>query len=380
MRVLFASSPALGHAFPMVPLAWALRASGHDVLFATSAGGLQVQRAGLPVADLTPPGFDLDAALEQLKQVRPDLYARMHAVQTERQTDVRDAVDYFGETAGFDTPALLEVAGGWRPDLIVGSFLDGAGLAVAAKLGLPYVRHNADLGRTTGIDELFRHHMAPVFDQLGIDGLPARRVTLDVAPPSAVEVAEDEWPMRCVPYNGSGVLPDWLLPTGDRPRVAVTLGSIVPGYEGLGKAAEIIGAAAEVDADFVVALGEADAAELGTTPANVRIAGWVPLTALLPTCQAIVHHGGGGTTMSALSAGVPQLVVTGGAGRNVNALALAARGAALVPDDGVVTTALIRQALEDETLRKTALDIAAEMATMPSPNEVAGRLVTFATR
>lgn len=34
MRVLFTTTPGRGHFFPMVPLAWALRCAGHQVVVA----------------------------------------------------------------------------------------------------------------------------------------------------------------------------------------------------------------------------------------------------------------------------------------------------------------------------------------------------------
>ena len=37
MRVLFSSTPALGHAQPMLPLARTLRDCGHDMVWATAA-------------------------------------------------------------------------------------------------------------------------------------------------------------------------------------------------------------------------------------------------------------------------------------------------------------------------------------------------------
>jgi UDP:flavonoid glycosyltransferase YjiC (YdhE family) len=40
MRVLFSVVPGPGHMFPTIPLAWALRAAGHDVLYATAADGV----------------------------------------------------------------------------------------------------------------------------------------------------------------------------------------------------------------------------------------------------------------------------------------------------------------------------------------------------
>ena len=54
MRVLITSTSGYGHVFPMVPLAMALRASGHDVLWATApdagrlhaAAGIETVAAG----------------------------------------------------------------------------------------------------------------------------------------------------------------------------------------------------------------------------------------------------------------------------------------------------------------------------------------------
>ena len=69
MRALFIASPGVGHAFPMVPLAWALRADGHEVLVATAADGLAVAQAGLPVVDLLP-GLDRRARADPYRQER----------------------------------------------------------------------------------------------------------------------------------------------------------------------------------------------------------------------------------------------------------------------------------------------------------------------
>ena len=52
-----------------------------------------------------------------------------------------------------------------------------------------------------------------------------------------------------------------------------------------------------------------DPAELGPLPANVHVEEWVTQDAVLPHAAAIVGHGGHGTTLGALSHGVPQVVV-----------------------------------------------------------------------
>jgi hypothetical protein len=53
--MLFASAPGYGLTLPLIPLLWAARAAGHEVLLATTAEMTEVcARAGLPVYDVFP--------------------------------------------------------------------------------------------------------------------------------------------------------------------------------------------------------------------------------------------------------------------------------------------------------------------------------------
>jgi UDP:flavonoid glycosyltransferase YjiC (YdhE family) len=42
---------------------------------------------------------------------------------------------------------------------------------------------------------------------------------------------------------------------------------------------------------------------------NVKVVGTMNYATIFPTCRAVVHHGGGGTTAAGLRAGVPQLIL-----------------------------------------------------------------------
>jgi hypothetical protein len=55
-------------------------------------------------------------------------------------------------------------------------------------------------------------------------------------------------------------------------------------------------------------LDVAQTAEAGTLPRNVRATGYLPLDLVLPSCSAVVHHGGGGTFTTAVAERVPQLI------------------------------------------------------------------------
>lgn len=184
--------------------------------------------------------------------------------------------------------------------------------------------------------------------------------------------------MRYVPYNGGGIEPSWLGEVGDRPRIAVTLGTVAPQMNGLGPVERIIAAAPDVDAEFVLALGDrVDLDALGPLPANVRAAGWIPLNSLLATSSLLVHHGGAGTAMTPLALGVPQLVAPSGADRYINAAAVHNRGVGLQVEEEELDAAVIRQLLDDEKFRANAAEVRAEIAALPSPVEIAGRVAAF---
>ena len=64
------------------------------------------------------------------------------------------------------------------------------------------------------------------------------------------------------------------------------------------------------DFEVYMALGQrVDAGVLGPIPANIHVAAHLPQLDILPHTAAAIVHGGMGTTMEALSAGVPLLVI-----------------------------------------------------------------------
>jgi glycosyltransferase len=65
---------------------------------------------------------------------------------------------------------------------------------------------------------------------------------------------------------------------------------------------------AGLDIEVVATLNDLQLQGVPHIPDNVRVIEWVPLTHLLPTCSAIIHHGGPGTFAAAVAHGVPQLV------------------------------------------------------------------------
>jgi UDP:flavonoid glycosyltransferase YjiC (YdhE family) len=202
--------------------------------------------------------------------------------------------------------------------------------------------------------------------------VPASAAVLTIAPPSLVG-RRDGWPMRCLPYSGEGTVPTWLREPSECPRIAVSR-STVGGPGGSSLMSAVVAAAPGVDAEFVVVRPDRKVARRGTLPGNVRTVDWVPLTGLLPTCAGIVHHGGAGTVLGALAAGVPQLVVPGAGDRAHNARLVAARGAGLAVAAMDITAAELSRLITDAALASAAAEVQQEMAAMPTPEQVVPKL------
>jgi UDP:flavonoid glycosyltransferase YjiC (YdhE family) len=191
-----------------------------------------------------------------------------------------------------------------------------------------------------------------------------------------VEPSDDVWPMRYVPYNGGSVVPEWLLDRPERRRVLITLGTVLP-HLGLGSVEPIVAAAGKVDAEFVLALGDVDLTSLGELPDNVRPVGYLPLGVMLSSCDAAIHHGGAGTMMTTVDAGIPQIVVPQGADQFLNADTVQESGLGQRAELGDVDVALIERLLTDEQWRANAARVRDELRALPSPVEVVERLAGF---
>ncbi|ANZ40979.1 hypothetical protein BBK82_38350 [Lentzea guizhouensis] len=166
-----------------------------------------------------------------------------------------------------------------------------------------------------------------------------------------------------------------------KPLVYLTLGTVGFGNTEVLRAA--VDGLAELPVNVLVAVGPGDPALLGEVPDSVRVAGFVPQAQVLRRAALVVHHGGTGTVLGTLAAGLPQLVLPQGADQFVNADALteAGAGAKLVGPE-VTAEAITEQArhlLDDPATRQVAAKVAGEIAEMPDPAAVVRQLVTLTT-
>jgi UDP:flavonoid glycosyltransferase YjiC (YdhE family) len=102
---------------------------------------------------------------------------------------------------------------------------------------------------------------------------------------------------------------------------------------------------------------------------------WVPLTAALPHCAAVVHHGGAGTCLAALAAGTPQVILPQAADQFLNTDSLVTRGCALRSTDNPDQLRSAVRAVLSGAVDGPAVQVQQEIAQMPLPHTVADALV-----
>ncbi|WP_224281311.1 glycosyltransferase [Streptomyces sp. LS1784] len=371
MRILFTGPAAAGHLYPMVPTAQALRAAGHEVLFATGQPVDLIRPAGFPIIEIGD-GRGLREIIEER------LGGKVQYINHDRtQEEIFDmAAAMFAHATRPGVDGLLAAATDWGADLLVHDSCHAAPPLVAARLKIPSVVHNFGASPGRSMTELVASHVSDLYEEWGLAG-PTVTAALNVGPLGG---DPDGLAMRYVPYNGGGIVPTEFLRKPERPRAVVTLGTVLSELDGVRAVVRMVEAAAEVDADFLLAVGDADLAPLGTLPANVRSLPWVPLNELLGRADALIHHGGSGTMLTALQAGLPQLLLPQGADHFVNADALTATGAALSSASDAVDAPLLTRLLTDAALRDAAHRLQADNAALPAPAALVPVLEDLAAR
>ncbi|GAA4861004.1 salmochelin biosynthesis C-glycosyltransferase IroB [Saccharopolyspora rosea] len=394
MRILFTAAPGYGLMLPIVPLIWAARAAGHEVLVATTGEMTEVgARAGLPVVDVYPERDIWELLLRHVGKSEPDEDAP--ELTEEHRLAMRSA-NPFGLFTVTMTEGSIEAGRAFGPDLVVFTSDHVAGRLTAQALGVPALEvgnriswsmRDADWREERGnlVDD---EVTTLIREKLGIPAeLPRVVARIDPRAPSMRGLVADEtdprdgvpwWPMRFVPFNGGAVLPEWALHRPERPRVCVTLGTVVPIMNGTSNLSVVIEALGGMDVEVVLAAGKADLSELGALPDNVHSVGFLPLSGFLPTCSLIVHHGGSGTTAAPLHYGVPQLVLPAFADNPMSAERVVERGVGLSHDPTTVDVDTVRELagrlLTEPAFAAAAEEVSAEMAAQPAPTAVIERV------
>ena len=371
MRIAFASTRGAGHLGPLVPLGRACVRAGHEVLVLAPEEAAHVaRRAGLPFRAVGAP----PAA------VRERAWASVWSAETSPGAEhvVRELFTRLQARAAL--PRMLAAIEEWAPDVLVRETLEFASSAAAERLGVPEVQFGIHLSSHWDAGALGL--AAPALDEL--------RVAAGLAPDPTVRSARRAPLLTLAPASLGPPLPavrryrDPDAPSPDRrdePLIYVSFGSEAAAtgryFPGLYRAvAEALGA---LGTPILLTVGaRQDPAELGPLPSSARAERWVAQAEVMPRATAMVGHGGSGSTLMALAAGVPLALMPLFADGHGNAERVADAGAGIALDgvDGVADA--VRALLEDRRHRRAAARIAAEIRAQPPIDEAVGILERLA--
>ncbi len=373
LRVLCTCLPGFGHFLPMLPLARALAAAGHEVAFASAADFLpRIGKLGFAA-------FPAGLSLPEQIALAARRYPEQHGLPPGKE---RFCTFVPRMLAGVAAPAraadLVPIVREWRPDVMVHDETDFGGPVAAAVAGIPYADHSVATFRPLEAARLARDTILPLWKEHGVDLGPFgglfEYLYLDVCPPS-LQSAEIEQiavahPMQNARLDaGDERLPAWIDDLRDVPTLYLSLGTLF--NQDPQVFATILEGLRDEDLNVIVTLGaDQDPGALGPQPPHVHVEAFIPQSALLPHCDAVINQGGT-AIFEILAHGLPLLVLPQGANQFHNAEACVAAGVARTLQPGEVTPQTVRAAVRaliaDAAYRDRAGRVAQELEEMPGP-------------
>ena len=374
MRALFSSTRGAGHFNPLVPFARAFERAGHEVMVAGPpplAG--PARDAGFGFWEFDPPPEDeLGAIWGRVPDLPPDEANRVV---------VGEIFGRLNTTAAL--PRLRAAFEEWRPDVVLRDPNEYGAALAAEQHGVPHGRIAISLAST---EELGLRLAAGAIDAIrraeGLEPDSAADVLrgspwLSVFPASLDEGAQpDTHRFRDPAWAAApGPLPHWWPGRDEQPLVYVTFGSVAGQFP---QALPVYGVALEavagLPARVLLTVGnDLDLDALPAAPDNVRVERWVPQQDVLAHAAAAVVHGGSGSTLGAIAAGVPLVVVPLFADQPENARRVAEVGAGIAVepnrDEPKATVAPLRDAIQsvlaEPAYRERARALADELSAEP---------------
>jgi len=363
MKFLFSSYPLFGHLLPMLPLAAAARAAGHEVVVASGGEVIRsVERYGFDVWRIEDAGSETSLGE---RGFIPGLPAHVSAQRR--------------------APELVSRGESWHPDVVVHEPLDFAAPIVAARTRALHLVHA--LGPK--IPKMIYDFLGPGLDQLyGEWGLPELKgapeaTYLDICPPSLQSAGPTTWqrvrPLRPESFAGSDheMLPAQIPAATDEKFIHITLGTVV--NKSLPTFHAVLNGLRDVERIVVLTVGpDVDPSVIENRAPNVIVERFVPHALLLPRCCLVVNHGGNGSVFAALRHGLPQLLLPQGADQFTTAAACQRAGAALVLRPADVNATNVRRAVErllnEPSYSENARRLQGEILSMPSAEQVLASL------
>ena len=383
MRVLFTSTPAVGHVHPMVPLARAFREQGDRVSWTTAATVCPALVA--EGFEAFPAGSGADESRQQFYDQFPE-----HAELTPAEGPAFMFPRLFGTIrAPRMLDELMPIVRKLKPDVIVHDANEFAGPIAAAVAGVPSVTHS--FGALSPVERVAAagDAVAPLWEANGLTPCPYAGnyefLYLDIYPRSLRSGSWDHvprvQPLRPVGFAlpGDEPVPQWPAQMQELPLVYVTFGTVF--NRDISAWSRVVAGLRDLPVRLIVTVGPSgDPSALGPQPVNVHVARYIPQSQVLGSASAVVSHAGSGTFLATLARGLPQLCLPQGADQFGNASACSRAGAGLEIQPGDLTTDSVRDAASrlfaEPEFRSRARQLADEIAQMPTPDTVAAQIRT----
>lgn len=387
MRIVCASIPGPGHAYPMLAVARALAARGHEVVFASGdRHARDAEQAGARLVELPKVG---GSPLDDLR-LYDDAAAMAEAFLPDLKALAPDAVVYDVITLA---PGLAaEALGVPAATLIIHSlhtpsrdlppfgFGEPPGRGPVGRVRDSWMRKGKvrDMERT-------RAELNGARARLGLP--PTERIDAQLSPDlvlvatlPSLELPRSDWPSYahvvgpCL-WDAEGEVP--ALPEGDEPLVLIAAST-----------AHDHGALLRASLDAVERLGvraivTAGASEMPRAlPPRVVSAPFAPHDPILARASATICNGGHGILARSLSSGVPVVVVPNHGDQKENGYRAARAGAGIrvaEPRPRRLARAL-RRVLSDSSYRAAAARLREEAAAIDGPGRAAQLVEEMATR
>lgn len=369
VRILFTFTGGEGHLRPLLPLARAAVAAGHEV---TVSGAPALRDAAAPLA-FTPSGPDVRPQHRELTPVDPQ----------REQAVVRDR--FAGTAASARAADLVAICGRLLPDVLVWDEMDFGAAVAAERCGLPHASVvviaaggfaeretiGTPLGRLRAVHglsadpglEMLRRHLV-------LDSFPGfRRVGTGLS-----------FGYRSSPAVSAGE--ELVRPRAAPPLVYATLGTIFNTESG-DVFDRVLAGVSKLPIRVVAAVGRGRRPiDLPPQPPSVQVVTWADQERLLEQCAAVVCHGGSGTVTGALVRGVPVVCLPMGADQPANAARCVELGVGVSLDASTATPAEIARAvttvLDDPGYALAARQLAEANARLPPVEEAVRRIEQIA--
>ncbi len=386
MRVLVSTTAGAGHFGPLLPFATAFRRAGHEVLVAApDSFRAAVEQAGFPhwpFADAPPEQWA--AVMARLPQLSHDEAEAVVIGEVFAGMDVRAAL-----------PRTLEAVEEWRPDLVLWENAEFSGPLAAERHGVAHARVGIGLARgEVRFGRLVAAKLELVREAFGLppdpEGDSLTRCPYLTLFPRSFEDPTAPGPSDAHRYRDARDQREVAEGGEEPPLVYVTFGTVAAAIPLYAPAvAAVVGAlAAETGIRVLVTVGHnSDPSALGPLPPHVRVERWVSQEEILTEAAVVVCHGGSGTVLGALTAGVPLVVVPLFADQPDNAKRVAAVGAGVVVDPAVATApeggeelrGALRRVRDGLAYREAARRLAREIAALPPADEAVEMLRRYAS-